>query len=372
MTVPIDEVTLPARQTKEQIDSYTDQSQTYIRDTLSDILMRFILLFAICTMLFVVFAFVLSGTITRPIKQLVASVKQMGGGDLDTAIQVKGKDEVAELATAFNHMAGDLKVYIKDLGDAIAEKERMGAELTVAANIQNDMLPRIFPKFADLPALAIHAKMTPAKEVGGDFYDCFFLDGEQTRLCAVIADVSGKGVPASLFMVIAKTLIKTHMLSGASPAQALAEVNDLLCEDNSSNMFVTAFIAVIDTKTGQMDYVNCGHNPPLLGRNGAFAYMHPHVALPLAVFPGTEYVDEQVALEPGDTLYLYTDGVTEATDEQGALFGEEALEAALNAAGTRDPEALDGAVRAAVAGIVGQAEQSDDITTLAVTYLERG
>ena len=372
VTVPIDEVTLPARQTKAEIDSYTDQSQTYIRETLSDILMRFILLFAVCTMLFVVFAFVLSGTITRPIKQLVSSVKRMGGGDLDTAIEVKGKDEVAELAGAFNHMAADLKVYIRDLGDAIAEKERMGAELTVAANIQNDMLPRIFPTFADLPCLAIHAKMTPAKEVGGDFYDCFFLDQERTRLCAVIADVSGKGVPASLFMVIAKTLIKTHMLGGAAPARALAEVNDLLCEDNSSNMFVTAFVAVLDTKTGQMDYVNCGHNPPLLGRDGTFAYMKPHVALPLAVFPGTEYVDERVALEPGDALFLYTDGITEAADETGALFGEEALLRALNGAGTGVPEALDGAVRAAVAGFVGQAEQSDDMTTLAVTYVKRG
>ena len=236
-----------------------------MRQTRADVRMRFIVLFAVCTMIFVVFAFARSGAITGPIKALVRSVHRMGGGDLDTELAVKGKDEVAELSSAFNHMAQDLKTYISNLSTAVAEKERISTELSVAANIQNDMLPKIFPAFSHLPMLAIHGQMTPAKEVGGDFYDCFFLDEEGRRMCVVIADVSGKGVPASLFMVISKTLIKNQMLNGGSPAEAISLVNALLCEDNGSAMFVTAFVGVLDVQTGVFEYVNCGHNPPRVG-----------------------------------------------------------------------------------------------------------
>ncbi|MDA8123720.1 MAG: SpoIIE family protein phosphatase [Deltaproteobacteria bacterium] len=373
ITVPIAEVTLPAVETKATIGAFTNKSQLYIRDTLSNVLMRFIILFAVCTMLFVVLSFVLASTITRPIKRLVERVRYMGHGNLDSKIEVRGHDEVGELSEAFNTMAGDLQVYISNLSAAIGEKERINSELQVASNIQNDMLPRIFPTFSDLFCLKVNALMTPAKVVGGDFYDCFFLNEAKTRFCMVIADVSGKGVPASLFMVIAKTLIKTHMLSCKTPAEAIRKVNNLLCEDNGSCMFVTAFIGVIDTETGLFDYVNCGHNPPLLFRSGTgFSYMEINPSCPLAAMEDAEYIDETTQLTPGDSIYMYTDGVTEAMNEEGALFGEEALHAVLNAASVNLPDELDRVVRDAVKEHVGAAEQSDDITTLVVQYTRKG
>lgn len=369
VTVPIEEVTLPADETKEKIDLYTDESQAYIEKTLSDVLMRFIILFAVCSMLFVLFSFVLSNTITRPIKDLIESVHHIGRGELDSKIVVRGRDEIGQLAEAFNSMARDLKIYIKDLAEAISEKERINSELTVAGNIQNDMLPHIFPKFSNLPNLEIHAEMVTAKEVGGDFYDCFFLDANHTRLCLVIADVSDKGVPASLFMVIAKILIKTHMMGSATPAEAIARVNPILCADNSSCMFVTAFVGVLDTETGRFDYVNCGHNPPLICRKGEkFNYMTLNRALAMAIMDDSPYIDESVQLNPGDTVYMYTDGVTEAMNEKGELFGESALQETLNSRSCSSPEELDRAVREAVTGFAGDTEQSDDITTLVVKY----
>ena len=372
VTVPIDTVTAPADATKKEIDQYTDEAQTHIRDTLSDVLMRFIILFALCTVVFVVFAFVLSRTITNPIQKLVKSAERMGSGDLDTEIPVEGKDEIADLATAFNGMAKNLKAYIADFTAAEAEKERIGTELAVAGNIQDDMLPHIFPTFSELPQIAIFAKMIPAKAVGGDFYDCFFLNPEQTRLCAVIADVSGKGVPASLFMVIAKTLIKTNILAGSDPAEAVNRVNDLLNEDNSSCMFVTAFVCIIDTEKNELTYINCGHNPPLLGNcEKGFHFMQLDKTFPLAIFPGNGYLSHTTAFGPGDVLYLYTDGITEASNEAGALFGNEALHQTLNNAGTSDPETLDNIVRGAAADFVAGAEQADDMTTLVIYFKTR-
>ena len=369
VTVPISTVTEPADATKKQIDQYTSESQTHIRNTLSDVLMRFIILFTICTVIFVVFAFVLSGTITNPIRSLVKSVRQMGSGDLDTEIKVDGKDEIAELSEAFNGMAKNLKDYIAEYTAAEAEKERIGTELSVAANIQDDMLPHIFPTFSELPRLAIYAKMVPAKAVGGDFYDCFFLNKEQTRLCALIADVSGKGVPASLFMVIAKTLIKTNVLAGGDPAAAVNRVNDLLNEDNSSCMFVTAFLCIIDTEKNEMTYINCGHNPPLLGNcEKGFTFMELEKTFPLAIFPNNGYKSYTTRFEPGDILYLYTDGITEAANPAEVLFGNDALQSSLDGAGTNDPEALDKTVRDAVAAFADGAEQADDMTTLAITF----
>ena len=373
VTIPISTVTAPADATKAEIDEYTETAQKHIHDTLSSVLMRFIILFALCTVVFVVFAFVLSGTITNPIRKLVKSAQNMGMGDLDTVIEIESRDEVGELAEAFNGMAKNLKTYIAEYAAAEAEKERIGTELAVAGNIQDDMLPHIFPTFAELPLLAIYAKMVPAKSVGGDFYDCFFLNEEQTRLCAVIADVSGKGVPASLFMVIAKTLIKTNILAGGDPAEAVNRANDLLNEDNNSCMFVTAFVCILDLDKHEMSYINCGHNPPLLGNSKkGFAFMELEKTFPLAIFPNNDYKMYTTAFEPGDVLYLYTDGITEAANEAGDLFGNDALQQTLSSAGTSDPETLDTIVRNAAAEFVAGAEQADDMTTLVITFKTEG
>lgn len=369
VVVSIDKVTLPSKQTKEKIDAYTVTSQAHIHDTLSSILMRFIILFAVCTMVLVFFSFILSKTITKPLKKLVEGTKHIGNGNLDSQIEVLGSDEVGQLATAFNAMASNLKEYIDNLSVAIAEKERINGELSVAANLQNDMLPRIFPIFSDLDSLKIFAKMTPAKEVGGDFYDCFFVNESHTKLCCVMADVSGKGVPASLFMVIAKTILKTNLLADGSIVDAITRANTLLSEDNNSNMFVTTFASLLDLTTGRYEFVNCGHNPPLLGRSGdKFEYMKTRRTLPLAAMEETKYYVETIMLEPGDVVYMYTDGITEAMNEKSELFGNDALVDALNTATNWNPEHLDNLVREVVEKFVGEAEQADDITTLSLQY----
>ncbi len=375
IVVPIDEVTLPARETKVIIDQYIIEAQNYIHQTLSDILMDFIVLFTLCTMTLVFFAFIFSKTITKPLKQLLISAEHIGKGNLDNPIEETSKDEVGQLAKAFNAMAANLKQYITNLSTVIAEKESINSELNVAANIQNDMLPRIFPIFSDLDSVRIFAQMTPAKEVGGDFYDVFFIDEAKTKLCCIIADVSGKGVPASLFMVITKTILKSNISLGKNLQDAIIQANLLLAEDNNSCMFVTVFSSILDLSTGEFTYVNCGHNPPLLCRKGErFEYMNITPSLPLAATDFSPYMSEQIMLQAGDIIYMYTDGITEAMNKNNVIFSDNTLLNDLNLIPMHDalePEEIDIFIRAKVEAFVDGANQSDDITTLVLKYTQK-
>lgn len=248
-----------------------------------------------------------------------------------------------------------------------ADKQQIESELNVATHIQTSMLPRIFPAFPTRREFDIYAIMKPAKEVGGDFYDFFLVD--EDHLAVVVADVSGKGVPAALFMVIAKTLIKDHAKHGTSPEVVFTEVNRLLCEANDEGMFVTAWMGVLNLSTGHLDYVNAGHNPPLLRRaGGGYDYLRTRCGFVLAGLEGTRYRCCSLDLSPGDALFLYTDGVTEATNAAQQLYGEERLAAVLNANRELAPEELLPAVRADVEAFVGQAPQFDDITVLGLRY----
>ena len=248
-----------------------------------------------------------------------------------------------------------------------ADKQQIESELNVATHIQTSMLPRIFPAFPTRREFDIYAIMKPAKEVGGDFYDFFLVD--ENHLAVVVADVSGKGVPAALFMVIAKTLIKDHAKQGTSPEVVFTEVNRLLCEANDEGMFVTAWMGVLNLSTGHLDYVNAGHNPPLLRRaGGGYDYLRTRCGFVLAGLEGTRYRCCSLDLSPGDALFLYTDGVTEATNAAQQLYGEERLAAVLNANRELAPEELLPAVRADVEAFVGQAPQFDDITVLGIRY----
>jgi sigma-B regulation protein RsbU (phosphoserine phosphatase) len=369
VTIPIGEVIMPAEQTKIEINTFTDQAQLYIQKSLSSVLMRFIIVFAVSAILIVAFSFVLSQTITRPIEQLAEKVRLIGTGDLNSKIETRGKDEIAELAGAFNAMTTDLQAYINNLQEVTAEKERINSELTVASNIQNDMLPRIFPKFSGHQNLELFAKMVPARHVGGDFYDFFYVGDDQSKIAFIIADVSGKGVPASLFMVIAKTLIKTHVSSGLNTADSLTLVNNMLCEDNHSSMFVTAFLCILDLQTGILNFCNAGHNKPLISLNGEpFGFMDIKRGLPLAVKENTKYLSCELQLHFGDKLYLYTDGINEAESITGEFFGNERFLQTANALRDLAPEAFDQAVRSAIVVFINGAEQSDDIATLAIGF----
>ena len=248
-----------------------------------------------------------------------------------------------------------------------AEKQQIASELSVATHIQTSMLPCIFPAFPERTEFDIYATMNPAKEVGGDFYDFFLVDND--HLAVVIADVSGKGVPAALFMVIAKTLIKDHAQQGTQPEEVFTEVNRLLCEANDEGMFVTAWMGVLELSTGHLAYVNAGHNPPLLRHGGKYEFLRTRSGFILAGMEGMRYRPASLELAPGDALYLYTDGVTEAANKNKQLYGDQRLCEVLNAHADSDPETLLKIVKDDVDAFVGTAPQFDDITMLGLRYL---
>ena len=284
---------------------------------------------------------------------------------LDLLAQIRKKDEIGALARVIGKMETDIVQYVENLTAVTAEKERIGAELNVATQIQADMLPRIFPPFPERDEFDIYATMTPAREVGGDFYDFFLVD--QDHLAVVIADVSGKGVPAALFMVIAKTLIKNHAQAGMDPSCVFETVNNQLCENNESGMFVTAFLGVLEISTGRFTYVNAGHNPPLVALEA-----QPYHRLPskrgfvLAGMEDVHYQQQEIIFHPGDCIFLYTDGVTEALNPNNVLYSEERLKVFFtrtDLAGKSLEEQLK-LLHGDIAAFAAGAEQADDITML--------
>ena len=284
---------------------------------------------------------------------------------LDLLEQVRKKDEIGALARAIGKMETDIVQYVENLTAVTAEKERIGAELNVATQIQADMLPRIFPPFPERDEFDIYATMTPAREVGGDFYDFFLVDRD--HLAVVIADVSGKGVPAALFMVIAKTLIKNHAQTGMEPGRVFETVNNQLCENNEAGMFVTAFLGILELPTGRFTYVNAGHNPPLAALGGRpYDWLPSKRGFVLAGMENMSYRQQEIVLRPGDRVFLYTDGVTEALNPENALYSETRLQAFFNGAALEGKplEEQLALLHRDIAGFAAGAEQADDITML--------
>ena len=308
------------------------------------------------------------GVLHRATRELVE--RRMENLD-EFCVDLHTGDEVEELAQAFQYMTVELQEYIRNLAGVTAEKERIGAELNVAAQIQSDMLPCIFPAFPDRHEFDIYASMTPAKEVGGDFYDFFLVDDD--HLALVIADVSGKGVPAALFMVIAKTLLKNAAQTGLSPKAVLEKVNNQLCENNEAEMFVTVWLGLYEISTGHLTAANAGHEYPALRRSdGSFKLVHDRHGFVLAGMEGSRYREYELTLEPGDALFVYTDGVAEATDAGNTLYGTQRMLQALNACPGSLPEGLLRAVKEDIDRFVGQAPQFDDITMLSLQRKKGG
>ncbi len=311
--------------------------------------------------------------VVRPIKRMASATRNFvtekeAGQSSISELSVHTRDELETLCTSVQTMESQINEYIEHLTTVTMEKERIGAELNVAANIQSSMLPCIFPAFPEHDEFDIFATMRPAKEVGGDFYDFFFVDDD--HLAIVIADVSGKGVPAALIMVIAKELIKSQMQAGSSPSEAFVKVNQQLCENNKAGMFVTAWAALIELSTGRVQYANAGHNPPVcIHADGTASYLTGRSGFVLAGRRKMRYLPLEMTLESGDALYLYTDGVTEATDMRQQLFGEDRLLATLTEQAKSTPMCILNGVHAAVDAFVGEAPQFDDITMLAIRRL---
>jgi sigma-B regulation protein RsbU (phosphoserine phosphatase) len=266
--------------------------------------------------------------------------------------------------------AAAANVYAKRIAvplTAIAvEKERISTELDVATKIQSSMLPHIFPPFPHRKEIDIFGIMEPAREVGGDFYDFFLIDDK--TLAVVIADVSGKGVPAALFMVIAKTLLSNYALMVKSPKEVFETVNNTLCENNDAGLFVTCFMGYLNLETGEFLSVNAGHNPPLLKRDGAYEYYKTKRSLVLAGRENTVYTESRTVLAPKDVLYLYTDGITEADNPSKELYGDLRLLEAMNKNKNMNARELCAEIRRDVAVFADGAGQADDITMLAIQF----
>lgn len=278
--------------------------------------------------------------------------------------------EVGELARSYITMMQDLEKYIENLRVVTAEKERINMELNLAANIQAHMLPCIFPPFPEHEEIGLYATMTPAKQVGGDFYDFYMLD--KSRLGVVIADVSGKGVPAALFMVIAKTLIKNQAQLGLAVNDVFTVVNQMLCEGNDAGLFVTAWMGILDLHDGKLVYANAGHNPPLLKqKNGEYIYLKSKPGFVLAGMEGIRYRANEVMMEPGDRLFLYTDGVTEATNVDNQLYGEKRLKQFMDAHARDSVEDVLHGLKKDIDAYVGEAPQFDDITMLMLDFKKK-
>jgi len=372
IAVSYGEIMLDAAQMDIDITAQSEATLIDIESQIQRTLWIFLFLLASVFSLVFIAANWSARALARPLSALVRGATQVGAGDLDTQIPVESADEIGMVATSFNQMTSDLKTHISELAEAVEERTRISSDLAVATEIQEAFLPRIAPLFSGHDDFDIAALMQPAKEVGGDFYDFFFLDKEQTKLALVIADVSGKSVPAALVMVIAKTLIRNNI--DLSPADLLESANTILCEDNYSNMFVTTFYAILDLATGVFTCASAGHTKPLIYRqlSDTVDVIAAPKAPPLGVIPGRKYAQEELTLTPGDTVLLYTDGVSEAFNPQQQMFGTDRLANDLLDSVAQPAAVVVDRIRQQVHAFAAGEPQSDDIALLYVKYLGAG
>ena len=314
-------------------------------------------------------AFSIAGRITDPLNTITRRVASLGVRNRQFRMEdvYRTGDEIEVLAESFAKQSARTALYIEQIQRVTAEKERIGAELDMASRIQGSQLPNLFPPFPDRKEFSLYASMDPAKEVGGDFYDFFMID--EDHMGFVIADVSGKGVPAALLMMVSRVLIKSGLQNGKSPAETLASVNNQLCESNDEEFFVTVWLAVLELSTGNGIAANAGYEHPVLRRAGGKyelqVYRH---SLAVGVMKDVPFRQHQFHLNPGDSFFVYTDGVPEATDRNSELYGTGRMLEALNRDADAEPDQVLANLTADINRFVDGAEQFDDITMLGFRY----
>lgn len=319
------------------------------------------MLFIVFGALFIIVYLLIKKLIVNNIRKINNSLAEITGGNLDVTVDVRSNEEFASLSDDINSTVVTLKGYIAEAA------ARIDKELEFAKTIQYSALPSVFPPYPNRTEFDIYASMTTAKEVGGDFYDFYLLS--ESRLAFLIADVSGKGIPAAMFMMTSKTLIKSLAEAGNEINDVFTLANEKLCENNDAGMFVTAWMGILDLKTGHVDFANAGHNPPLIRRkDGSFEYLKCRAGFVLAGMDGIVYGKNELRLEPGDEIFLYTDGVTEATDIQENAYGEDRLLRLLNENKCVDSKSLCELVKNDIDRFAGDAPQFDDITMLSLKY----
>jgi sigma-B regulation protein RsbU (phosphoserine phosphatase) len=312
-----------------------------------------------------------SRSLTKPIAELARAAQSVAEGNLEQRLSVKAPtEEVRNLMNAFNKMTRDLQMRMQELRYTTTVKERIEGELTAARAIQMSMVPKVFPAFPGRSEFDIHALLRPAREVGGDFYDFYFLD--QDWLCFLIGDVSGKGVPAALFMAVTKTLLKANSTRHVPPAEVITQINEELCDQTDSGMFVSLLYAHLNTRTGELEFCNAGHPTPYL--LGADHQPRPLIAerdVAVGAMAGLDYHNAKVQLAPGDALFVYTDGVTEALDRSDHFYTTSRLECVLHDVDSLTVEKITRGVVRDVRTFCGEREQSDDISVMSLRWLGR-
>ena len=315
-------------------------------------------------------AFSITGRIIDPLNTITRRVASLGVRNRQFKMEdvYRTGDEIEVLAESFAKQSALNMLYIDQIRHVTAEKERISAELDMASKIQASQLPRLFPAFPNRREFSLFASMTPAKEVGGDFYDFFMVGTDHIAL--VMADVSGKGVPAALLMMVARVLIKSSLQNGKSPAEALESVNNQICESNDAGFFVTIWVAVLEISTGKGVASNAGHEHPVLRRaGGSYELVIYRHSMPVGTMEGIRFEQHEFQLNPGDSIFVYTDGVAEATNGDDELYGTERMLSALNSEPDAQPEQVLGNVMNDINGFVDGAEQFDDITMLCIRYM---
>ena len=353
----------------EKLDPAVERSKSFLT--------QYVILLVIATLISAFIGMiVMRRNIVRPINRMTKAAKGYGedrqkqdsGFRHFNDLNIKTGDEIENLAQTLKEMEDDLSEYVENLTSVTAEKERISTELDLAARIQQSMLPSIFPPFPERSEFDIYATMEPAKEVGGDFYDFFIIDDDHVGI--EIADVSDKGVPAALFMMASKILLANKAAEGLTPAQVLEAVNERICNNNSVEMFVTVWLGILEISTGKLTAANAGHEYPIMiWADGSAELIHDKHGFVIGALPDRKYTDYEIQMNRGDRIFVYTDGVTEATSETGELFGlERTLAAAENLLEGASPrQVLDG-IHHAVEQFVGEAEQFDDLTMLCLVY----
>ncbi len=313
----------------------------------------------------------LDRSLLRPIRIMSTEASRFASENVSAGEKltqkIHNRDEVGQLAESIDQMETQIHSYVTNLTQITAEKERISTELSLAARIQRDMLPNIFPAFPERTDFDIYASMDPAREIGGDFYNFFLID--ENHLCVVIADVSGKGVPAALFMMAATIVLVDNARMGKSPAEILESANEAICATNREEMFVTVWLGILDLSTGILSAANAGHEYPVMKQpDGGYELIKDRHGFVIGGMEEIKYHNYELQMKPGSKLFVYTDGVAEASNSQDELFGTERMLEALNSEPDADPVTLLGNVKKAVDRFVGDAEQFDDLTMLCLEY----
>ena len=313
------------------------------------------------------------GFVLKPMKSIQENIRlykntKDSGPIVENLAMIRPNNEIGRLSEDVSDLAQEIDQYLTQIETITAERERISAELDLAARIQADMLPGTFPPFPDRAEFDIFASMDPARAVGGDFYDFLLVDDD--HLCLLIADVSGKGIPAALLMMASRILLADNAMLGKSPAEILTSVNTAICDNNEEGMFVTVWLGILEISTGKLTAANAGHEYPALKRpDGSFELLKDRHGFVIGGMDGVRCREYELQLEPGAKLFVYTDGVPEATDAEERMFGTDRMLDALNTEPDAKPERLLENVRNAVDGFVKDAEQFDDLTMLCIEYL---